>query len=35
MLGQAAEPKMEKLIATMPTIIKTHLITWKNMGKDN
>ena len=35
MLGQTAESKMEKFIDTMPTIIQTHLITEKNMGKDN
>ena len=35
MLGQTAESKMEKFIDTMPTIIQTHLITEKNLGKDN
>ena len=35
MLGQTAETKMEKFIDTMPTIIQTHLITEKNLGKDN
>ena len=29
MLGQKAEPKKDKFIATMPTIIQTHLITEK------
>ena len=33
MLGQTAESKMEKFVDTMPTIIKTHLITCKNWKK--
>ena len=35
MLGQTAESEMETFIDTMPTIIQTHLITEKNLGKDN
>ena len=35
MLGQTAEPNMEKFTDTMPAIIQTHLITKKNLGKDN
>ena len=33
MLGQTAEGKMEKFVDTMPTIIKTHLITCENWAK--
>ena len=33
MLGQTEELKMEKFIDTMPTIIQTHLITWKTWAK--
>ena len=33
MLGQTAELKMEKFIDTMPTIIQTHLITYKTWAK--
>ena len=33
MLGQTAEPKMEKFVDTMPTIIHTHLITCENWAK--
>ena len=30
MLGQTAKSKMKKFVDTMPTIIQTHLITFKN-----
>ena len=33
MLGQTADAKMEKFVDTMPTIIKTHLITCENWAK--
>ena len=33
-LGQTAEPKMEKFTDTMPTIIQIHLSPKKNLGKD-
>ena len=35
MLGQKEESKRDKFIDTMPTIIQTHLITEKNLGRDN
>ena len=35
MLGQIEESKRDKFIDTMPTIIQTHLITEKNLGRDN
>ena len=34
MLGQTAKSKMEKFVDTMSTIIQTHLITCKKLGKD-
>ena len=35
MLGQTEESKMGKFIDTMPTIIQTHLITYKTWAKTN
>ena len=35
MLGQKEESKRDKFIDTMPTIIQIHLISEKNMGRDN
>ena len=35
MLGQTEESKRDKFIDTMPTIIQTHLITEKNLERNN
>ena len=35
MLGQTKESKRDKFIDTMPTIIQMHLITEKNLARDN
>ena len=35
MLGQTEESKREMFIDTMPTIIQTHLITEKDLARDN
>ena len=34
-LGQKEESKKDKFIDTMPTIIQMHLITEKNVARDN
>ena len=35
MLGQTEESKREKFIDTMSTLTQTHLITEKNLARDN
>ena len=35
MLCQTEESKRDKVIDTMPTIIQTHLITEKNLARNN